>query len=99
MKPFLIIGTDAEDEKFLGAIRLPERIIGIPLDAKVAPAELKLLDRCLKAGWLQFLDVRLGPMNGQMVLARVFYLTDSGLGRLNEIREKKKIQERRLALL
>lgn len=92
MSNVLIGLNEEEDEKLLSQINIIDRLFAIPLNAALNRPEQMIVDRALKEGWLRFIDVRPNQQPGGMAFARVFYLTDQGLARLSEIRNRKKIQ-------
>lgn len=89
----IIGGSDDEDEKLLGQIQ--NRMVLLPVEAQLQPTEQKTMDNALGKRWLVLLDVRLGQMNTPqgpaVTLCRIFHLTDAGVARLKEIKEKKRI--------
>lgn len=88
----LILNTDEEDEKLLDQINIVERFFVLLLNAALNPLEQTVFDRSLKQTWLKLIDVRpVGTPHGPDI-ARIYYLTDKGIARLREIRERNKIQ-------
>jgi hypothetical protein len=92
MSPIIIPGHAEEDEKLLGQINIVDRLFGVPLNATLHPTEQKIFDRSLKNNWLHFFDIRPVQTPRGPEFTRIYFLTDAGIGRLKEIRERNKIQ-------
>jgi hypothetical protein len=89
----IIGGSDEEDEKILGQIQ--NRLVMLPVEAQLQPTEQKAFDRSLSNKWLVLIDVRAAQMNTPngivVTLCRIFHLSDSGVARVKEIKERKRI--------
>lgn len=85
-----LLGHDAADESLLGSANHANRI-ACPLNAVMDPQSQRVLDRAIDADWLRFVDVCPMPSDKGAVLVRVFMVTKAGLGRLSEIRERRKL--------
>lgn len=86
-----ILAHDAQDESLLSATN-PQGRTCLPLNSPLDTINQKVFDRAIDNGWLQFIDVAPMPApQGGIMMVRVFRITKSGQGRLNELRERKRI--------